>query len=178
MPSTSSAPCTVPSSPKRPCSAMNTRAKPSRLSSDTWRSAGSNACASTPCSRSALSTALPDRNEISRSAEGPPISTATFPNSRGLTRLPPCLLRANTARRRVGSGRDSRRAIPTLRAGPLAAGSHGLPDDPDLGLEDHAGLFGHHPPHVLDQRLDVGRARAALRVDDEVGVLLRHPRAA
>ncbi len=30
--SVSSAPCTVPSSPKRPCSAMNTRSKPSRFS--------------------------------------------------------------------------------------------------------------------------------------------------
>ena len=54
MRSVSSAPCTVPSSPKRPCSAMNTRAKPSRLSSNRLRSAGSNACASTPRSRSAV----------------------------------------------------------------------------------------------------------------------------
>src|SRR5258706_2193840 len=79
MRSVSSAPCTVPSSPKRPCSAMKTRAKPSRFRSKRSRCAGSNACASTRLPRSAASTALPEMSEISRSAEGPPISTATLP---------------------------------------------------------------------------------------------------
>ena len=81
MPIVSSAPCTVPSSPNRPCSAMKARSKPSRGRSQSGRSFGSNACASTPLPTSAASTALPDRNEISRSADGPPISTATLPNS-------------------------------------------------------------------------------------------------
>src|SRR3954453_1846024 len=60
---------------------MNAPAKPSDLNSYSERSAGSNGCASTPFSSSALRTALPDSIEISRSALGPPISTATFPNS-------------------------------------------------------------------------------------------------
>jgi hypothetical protein len=42
MPSVSSAPCTVPSSPNRPCSAMKTRSKPSRFNSKIDRSFGSN----------------------------------------------------------------------------------------------------------------------------------------
>src|SRR6185503_13355683 len=85
---TSSAPCTVPSSPKRPCSAMKTRRNPSRLSSKSSRSAGSNGCASTPRERSASSTARPEMSEISRSAEGPPMSTATRPKSLAMARLP------------------------------------------------------------------------------------------
>src|SRR4051812_30112577 len=60
---------------------MNTRANPSRRNSHRSRSAGSNACASTPFSRSADSTPLPDMSEISRSDDGPPINTATLPNS-------------------------------------------------------------------------------------------------
>src|ERR1022692_71615 len=65
---------------------MNTLWKPSGLRSHSARSAGSKACASTPLLFSAASTALPERNEISLSDEGPPISTATFPNS--LIRFP------------------------------------------------------------------------------------------
>src|SRR6185369_15002525 len=79
MPSSSRAPCTVPSSPKRPCNAMKQRLKPLRLSSERSRSAGSKACASTPLNCSALSTPLPDISETSRSAERPPMRTATFP---------------------------------------------------------------------------------------------------
>src|SRR5438105_10466395 len=76
----SSAPCTVPSSPKRPCNAMKMRWKPWRLRSKSSRSAGSNAAASTRFDLSAASTAFPERSEISRSADGPPMSTATLPN--------------------------------------------------------------------------------------------------
>ncbi len=83
MPSSSSAPCTVPSSPWRPCSAMKTRAKPSRLSSASSRSAGSKAWASTPCDCSAASTPLPDISDTGRSALLPPISTATLPRPAG-----------------------------------------------------------------------------------------------
>src|SRR5260221_4031447 len=59
---------------------MNTRSKFSSLRSDMSRSFGSNACASTARSCNAPSTALPDRSDISLSAERPPMSTATFPN--------------------------------------------------------------------------------------------------
>jgi len=42
--------------------------------------AGSKACASTPRARKAASTPWPDISDTSRSAERPPIRTATFPN--------------------------------------------------------------------------------------------------
>src|SRR5687768_2050370 len=58
---------------------MKTRPNPSRFSSWSSRSAGSKGCASTPFERRASSTARPDMSEISRSAEGPPMSTATRP---------------------------------------------------------------------------------------------------
>ena len=83
-PSHSSAPCTAPSSPPGPCSAMKARSKPSATSSPSARSAGSNGAASTPRATSASSTALPVISEISRSAEAPPSSTATRPNSAAL----------------------------------------------------------------------------------------------
>ena len=88
MPSNSSAPCTVPSSPWRPCSAMKQRTKPSRLSSTRSRSRGSKAWASTPTERSAASTPLPDSSEISRSAEVPPISTARLAERARVDRPP------------------------------------------------------------------------------------------
>src|SRR6516162_7560479 len=57
---------------------------------------------------------------------------------RALTRLPPCSHDANAKCRRVGSARDSPRAIPPLCAGSLAAGSRGhlrvLQGDPLLIL--------------------------------------------
>src|SRR5882724_4659948 len=58
---------------------MNTRSKRSSLRSEMSRSFGSKAWASTPRSRNAPSTALPDSSDISLSAERPPMSTATFP---------------------------------------------------------------------------------------------------
>src|SRR5579859_2129683 len=67
---------------------MKARWKFSRLRSAIWRSFGSKACASTPRSRNAPSTALPDRSDISRSAERPPMSTATFPKLLTLMLLP------------------------------------------------------------------------------------------
>src|SRR5512144_2490727 len=148
----SSAPCTMPSSPKRPCSAMNARAKPSAARSESGRSFGSNACASTPRSRSAASTALPDRNEISRSDDGPPINTATLPNS-----LIGRHLRL-ARRRRFGRERFA--------------------EDLDLGRKLDARLVAHDFAHVDDQRLDVGGARAAAGIHDEVRVLLGHARRA
>ena len=98
MPSNSSAPCTVPSSPKRPCRAMKQRAKPSRFKSPRSRSDGSKGCASTPWLRSAASTPVPDILDTSRSADAPPISTATFPNAAPL-RASPTLTRKLVASR-------------------------------------------------------------------------------
>src|ERR1700687_2946183 len=86
IPRTSSAPWMVPSSPKRPWSALKTLWKPSGRNSHSDRSAGSKAWASTPLLLSAASTALPDKKEISLSEDGPPINTATFPHA--LMRFP------------------------------------------------------------------------------------------
>ncbi len=80
-PSHSSAPCRAPSSPPGPCSATKARSNPSVTSSPSARAAGSNGAASTPRATSASVTALPVISEISRSAESPPSSTATRPNS-------------------------------------------------------------------------------------------------
>mmetsp|Transcript_46819 Transcript_46819/g.110208 ORF Transcript_46819/g.110208 Transcript_46819/m.110208 type:complete len:228 (+) Transcript_46819:185-868(+) len=83
MPSHSSAPCSVPSSPPRPCSATKARSKPSSLSACSERSAGSKPWASTPRPCSAPSTPGPLISDTGRSALLPPYSTATLPSARG-----------------------------------------------------------------------------------------------
>src|SRR5947207_11922063 len=67
---------------------MKTRWKPSRFNSKSSRSAGSKGSALTPRERSASSTARPEMSEISRSAEGPPMRTATLPRSLAMAGLP------------------------------------------------------------------------------------------
>src|SRR5258708_32654923 len=167
MRSVSSAPCTVPSSPKRPCSAMKTRAKPSRFRSKRSRSAGSNACASTRLPRSAASTALPDMSEISRSAEGPPISTATLPkeslklfpdNSHFTDQLDTGLRehgRLDVVHHRLdvlrGGASQVHDEIGVLRRDPRAADREAL-QPPRL----------HHPPPVAPPRTPEDAARVAL----------------
>src|SRR6478735_8413280 len=136
MPSVSSAPWIVPSSPPRPCSAMKQRAKPSFLRSRTSRCLGSKACASTPLERKAFSTPLPLISEISRSAEDPPIRTATLPKFKR------------------------------------------PPHDAHFGNEIDPGFLEDHPPHLVNQPLDIRRLRRSLGIDDEVGVLLGDARAA
>src|SRR5690242_8363456 len=72
----SSRPCTVPSSPKRPCRALN--AASGLASNNCWPglSPGSSGKASKPSSRNALTTPRPDDSETSRSADRPPDRTA------------------------------------------------------------------------------------------------------
>ena len=64
-----------------------------RASGRTGRArAGSNGCASTPClAQRRRARALPDISEISRSADRPPSSTATLPNSAAGLMLARCL---------------------------------------------------------------------------------------
>ena len=83
MPSNSSAPCTVPSSPKRPCRVIKQRLKPCSFKANRFCCAVSNAWASTPLLSSASSTPWPDIRDTSRSAECPPMSTATLPKLLG-----------------------------------------------------------------------------------------------
>src|SRR5689334_966608 len=52
-----------------------------------------------------------------------------------------------------------------------------LADDPHFRLEIDARSRAHGVADVVDQRLDIRRARAALGVDDEVRVLFGDPRA-
>src|SRR5215470_18082199 len=123
---------------------MNTRWKPSCLSSANSRWAGSNGWASTPALRSPSSTARPDISEISRSADLPPSRTATLPNARSVT-------------------------VVCLRA--IASGP--FPDDADLTLEVHPAALPHRQLHFIDQSFDI-RCAGSARIDDKVGVLGRH----
>src|SRR5258706_11680649 len=116
---------------------MKTRRKPSRLTSKSSLSAGSKGYASTPLERSASRIARPEISEMSRSAEGPPISTATLPKSLAMD---------------------------------------AIPDDAHFANEVDAGFRGDRRVHVIDERLDVGRARST-GIHDEVRMLRRHLRA-
>src|SRR5262245_44299663 len=129
-------PWTVPSSPKRPCSAMNARLNRSFTSASKPFSDGSNACASTPRLRSAFSTMPPLFSDTSRSADFLP------------------------------AGRQPSR------------NSYRLSHDANLGDELDAGLLEDDLLDLKNQALDIRGARRSLGIDDEVGVLLRHARAA
>src|SRR6266576_2946570 len=77
----SSIPCTVPSSPRRPCSALNTHSnRPSRSTSHVSASR-STGVTSLPRARSAFATCSPERIETSRSADFPPRRTASLTRS-------------------------------------------------------------------------------------------------
>src|ERR1700682_2981459 len=125
---------------------------------------------------SAASTALPDKKEISLSEDGPPIKTATFPNS--LMRFPRFASTYNADGRLL---RPPAPAAPQHRVGlapskppPFRTRSCHHPDDSHFGFQDDAGLFGAHIAHMRNQRLDIGRPCGAVRLSDEVGALLRN----
>src|ERR1700682_4392192 len=126
---------------------------------------------------SAASTALPDKKEISLSEDGPPIKTATFPNS--LMRFPRFASTYNADGRLL---RPPAPAAPQHRVGlarpstppPFRTRSCSRPDNPHFGLQHDAGLFGDDFAHMRDQGFDIGRACLAIRIDDEVRVLLRN----
>jgi len=60
----------------------------------------------------------------------------------------------------------------------LFRSSRRLPDDADFRHQLDALPLQNALPDLPDQPLDVGGARRALRIDDEIGVLLRYPGAA
>src|ERR1022692_1817837 len=159
---------------------MNTLWKPSGLRSHSARSAGSKACASTPLLFSAASTALPERNEISLSDEGPPISTATFPNS--LIRFPRPATTHNVDGRllRPPAPAASRYRVGLAQSAPppFRTRSFGHTDDSHFGLQHDSGLVGDHIAHMRDQRFNMGCLGRSIRVDDEIRMLLRNGRAA
>src|SRR5471032_829323 len=67
-----------PSSPPVPCNALKTTSGRMSCSASTKRASKSSDCASCPSVASARITPLPLSIETSRSALGPPITTATF----------------------------------------------------------------------------------------------------
>src|SRR5689334_13719960 len=136
------------------------------------RSAGSKPCASTPARWSASSTARPDMSEISRSAERPPSSTATFPKSWAfISQRLACGCRSLAT---PDSPASVLRALPLL-SWPVASSC--LTDDANLALEEHAEALVHRALDLGDELLDLQR-RGGSGVDDEVGVLGRNHRPA
>src|ERR1700743_1155014 len=77
MRSSSSRPWMQPSSPQRPCSALNTQSTLASSSCAAGFSPGSISTTSKPSSRNAFAQPAPDDRLTSRSAERPPNSTAT-----------------------------------------------------------------------------------------------------
>ena len=67
----------TPSSPKRPCSALKATSGFSRASNSAASGPTSTRVTRNPSPSSALAQASPERREIGRSAESPPMSTAT-----------------------------------------------------------------------------------------------------
>src|SRR5260370_1861239 len=74
-------PCTVPSSPRRPCSALNTHSKPPSRKTSHVPASRSTGVTSWPRSRSAFATCSPERSDTSRSADVPPRRTASLTTS-------------------------------------------------------------------------------------------------
>ena len=71
-------PCTQPSSPQRPCRPLNTTSGAISERRIGRSRPASTSITSNPTSRKAAAHSRPELRETSRSAEGPPISTATF----------------------------------------------------------------------------------------------------
>src|SRR5512138_1759546 len=78
MPRISRNPCTVPSSPHRPCSAMKPASGAAAARERARFSAASISTTAWPRARSAAATAAPVARLTVRSALLPPLSTATF----------------------------------------------------------------------------------------------------
>src|SRR5690349_1343709 len=168
MPRTSKSPWIAPSSPGRPCSRLSAASGFAAPSAAATLRSTSIRVTRKPCRSSASAQAFPERSDTSRSADHPPISTATcwvmaFPSPQTLNVPSPFV------------GRD--RVCPSGGAGrckwqPMRPSSR-YPDALDLPLELHARMLPHPAPHVLAQGLDVGRARMAA-VDQEIAVHLRY----
>src|SRR5712692_9944872 len=145
--SSSSIPWTVPSSPRRPWSALKTQAKsPSRRTSHALMSRSTPAT-SWPRPRSASSTCAPEWSDTSRSAERPPRSTAIF----------------NLALPLWGEGRRGE------------VSSFPFPHQLDLTLELDAKSMHDRGSRALDERGYLDGRRAAF-VDDEISMQLRDDR--
>src|SRR5579883_873413 len=185
----SSRPWIAPSSPGRPCSRLSATSGLRALSVwATSRSTSTRLTRKPPCRSSAAAQAAPERNETSRSADQPPMRTATcwvmvHPRGRSLRPLPRLRGRNACEARQEGASRGKR---PPLSHSPPQARRRGLhdqaartrpsarhPNTLDLPLELDAARLAHPSPHLLAERLDV-RRRGVAAVDQEVAVHLRH----
>src|SRR5215472_14324709 len=165
----SSTPCSVPSSPGRPFSMLRATSGLTVVSTAAMSRPTSMRVARWPRRASASAQALPECNDISRSADQPPIRTATC-----LLILRPicdadCLYHSIGSIRRAGRAR--RVNIVTGAKQPLRHS-----DPHDLPLELHAGIIFDASTHRLAQRLDVGGGGTA-KIDQKIAVHLRHLRA-
>src|SRR5262249_20384483 len=77
MPSTSSMPCSVPSSPGRPCNTLSATSGLNSRNVAAISRVTSTRLTLSPVRSRASAHALPERRETSRSADHPPINTAT-----------------------------------------------------------------------------------------------------
>src|SRR3990170_3053332 len=148
---------------------MKARSKPCATSESSPRSAGSKAWASTPFFLSAARTIAPLLSDTGRSADLPPMRTATLPKSLMPAASEPS---PHSTSRGVGSRRQSRPVASPLRVAPAPCSCR-LTHDPDLGLKLDAEAVLHGAARMLDQRFDVRGTGASPRVDDEVGMLFR-----
>src|SRR5262249_13619307 len=165
-----STPCSVPSSPGRPCNMFNAMSGLTVVSTAAMSRPTSIRVTRWPSRASASAQALPERNDISRSADQPPISTATclliFPRSR------PQRVSGYSNQQNRGGLALTPPAPPSLSPGERML----CHSDPlDLPFEIDAGVFFDPPTHRLAQDLDVGSGGTA-EVDQKIAVHRRHLR--
>src|SRR5215468_9154312 len=167
----SSTPCSVPSSPGRPCSMLRATSGLTVVSTAAMSRPTSMRVTRWPRRASASAQALPERNDISRSADQPPIRTATcLLILRPTCDADPLALLNRTGYRRPAS------SVAIRRAGRARRSTLRRSDPHDLPLELHAGIFFDASTHRLAQRLDVGGGGTA-EIDQKIAVHLRHLRA-
>src|SRR5215467_13724237 len=187
MPRISSTPCNVPSSPGRPCRTLKAMSGLSVRSAVATSRPTSTRVTRCPLRSSASAQALPERSDTSRSADQPPIRTTTCFGLVIIDSQPPIqtsscprLSRASMSffrriRKQGVDGRDEHGHDEVERPSPHTPASNLLrhANPFDLPFEIDAGCFPHARAHNLAERLDVGRAGAAL-VDEEVAMQLRY----
>src|SRR6266849_3446757 len=150
----SSTPCSVPSSPGRPCSMLRATSGLTVVSTAAMSRPTSMRVTRWPRRESASAQALPERNEISRSADQPPIRTAT------------CLLML------VGPTADSPRASIESRMGGTSRVRLFCRSDPlDLPFKLDVGILFDALAHGLAQIFELGGGGAA-QIDEKIAVHL------
>src|SRR5580692_4927362 len=179
----SSRPWIAPSSPGRPCSRLSATSGFAVLSASATSRSTSMRVTRKPCRSSASAQAVPERSDTSRSADQPPMRTATcwvMCSPRAWT-VPSLACGGGPGR---GQVRTCMRKLRPLSHSPPQAGERaGMskgqrlrsprhPNALDLPLELDAARLVHAPAHLFAQRLDIGGAGVAA-VDEEIAVHLR-----